>query len=175
MSLPRMPRSSQSARACSMTASISSRGISSSAGTGLAIETPLPEAEVPRRLHERGDLLGGVEPHRGAEPAGAREERRELVGAVADDRHAEGLEHLEGAADVEDRLHPRGDDGDLGARQLGEVGRDVHRVLGALVHAAEPAGDEDPDAGEPGDAHRARHRRRPVRAGGDDVAGGRGR
>ena len=152
-----------------MTASISSRGHLVLRGNGVGDRHAAAQAEVPRRPHQRGDLLGGVDAHRDGHPARAREERGELVGAVADDGHAEGLEHLEGAADVEDRLHAGRDDGHLGAGELGEVGRDVHRVLRALVHAAEAARDEHADAGEPRDAHRARDRRRAVHAGGDDV------
>ena len=42
-----------------------------------------------------------------------------------------------------------------------EVGRLVPGLAGAAVHAAQPTGGEDPDAGQVGQVRRRRHRRRP--------------
>src|SRR5207253_2846375 len=86
--------------------------------------------------------------------AGGDEEGGELVGLVADDRHALGLEDLQRPRDVEDALGAGADDGDGGAGQLGQVGGDVPGVRPA-VGAADAAGGEDADAGQVGERHRA--------------------
>ena len=95
-------------------------------------------------------------------------EGRELVGAVADDRDPLGFQELERLADVEDRFGAGANDGDAGARQLDQIGRDVECLLSAAVHAADAAGGEDFDARELRNEHRRCDRRaRRALAGGD--------
>ena len=148
---------------------ISAAGISSSAGTGLV--TAMPPASPSDHLACIMAASSSAESTRiGARVAAlARVERRELVGADDDDRHAERLERLEGQADVEDRLHAGADDGHVGLAELGQVGGDVEARLGAAVHATEAAGDEDADAGQGGQPHGAGDRGGAVGLAGDDV------
>ena len=104
------------------------------------------------------------------EAAAARVERRELVGAVAEHRHPERLERLQGQADVEDALHPGADHGDVGASTSSvRSALTSKRLLGAAVHAAEPAGHEDPDPGQRREPHRGGDGGGAVAAAGDDV------
>ena len=56
-------------------------------------------------------------------------ERRELIGVVADHRDPLGLQELERFPNVEDRFGAGANDGDAGARQLDQIGRDVERLL----------------------------------------------
>ena len=63
------------------------------------------------------------------------------------------LQHLERLRQVEERLGAGGDDDDVGPGEFGEVGRDVEARLGAAMDAADAAGREDADAGEPGHDH----------------------
>ena len=72
---------------------------------------------------------------------------REPVGLVADHRHALGLQHLQRARHIEDRLGAGADDGDGRTRKLRQIGRDVQAGLAAAVDAADAAGREDGDAG----------------------------
>ena len=98
------------------------------------------------RPHDAGDLLRALGGPVGGEAGVGQVEAGELLGAVAEDPHVEGLEALEGGADVEDRLHPRAHDRHRRHGQGGEVGRLVPAVARLPVDAAEPAGREDPDA-----------------------------
>ena len=91
--------------------------------------------------------------------AGAREKGREFVAAIADHRHALRFQKFERLGDIEDRFRAGADDGDLGAREFDEIGRNVECLLGAAMHAADAAGRENLDAGERGDIHRRRDRR----------------
>ena len=103
-------------------------------------------------------ISSGVSTRNGACVAAApREERRELVGAVGEHRDPQGLQRLQGEADVEDALDPGGDHGDVGRGQLGEVGADVEGAVAATVDTAETTGDEHPDAGEGRQSHRRGH------------------
>ncbi len=69
-------------------------------------------------------------------------EGRHGLAAMADDRHAARLQHLQRLFDVEDRLGAGRHDDDRRARQLVEIGRDVEALFRALVHAADAAGGE---------------------------------
>ena len=82
-----------------------------------------------------------------------RVERRQLVGAIADHEHAERLEHLDGARQIEDRLGARRDHRDLRARERDEIVRDIAGV--AAMDAADAAGREHADPGARGE-HRGR-------------------
>ena len=75
-----------------------------------------------------------------------------------------GLEVLQGPGDVEDGLGPRADHAHGRAAELGEVGGDVQRGLPAPVHPADAPRHEHPHPRPVRQQHRARHRRRPVRA-----------
>ena len=130
---------------------------------------PRAEPERPRGAHHRGHLGGRVDPHRRGMPAGAGEERRELVAAVHQHRDAQRLQRLQRQPDVEDALHPGADHRDRGAAELGQVGGDVEGLLRAAVYAAEPAGHEHRDAGQRCQPHRRGHGGGAVQAAGDDV------
>ena len=87
-------------------------------------------------------------------------ERREPVVPPAEHRHADGLEVLERARQVEERLRPGTHRDDRVMGQRVEVGADVAGELGPAVHAADAAGGEHRDAGGGGERHRRRHGRR---------------
>src|SRR6266516_7536225 len=106
-----------------------------------------------RRFDTRGDrrpALGGVE-------------ERQLVGAVADDRDAERLQHLGGRGHVEKRLGARRDHQGRRAGELREVGGDVRPPGEATVDAADPAGAHETDPSKAAHGERAADRRRSER------------
>ena len=69
-------------------------------------------------------------------------EGRQLLGAVADDGHAVGLQILQGQAQVQNGLGAGADHHDGGVGQLLQVGGDVEGLLSAPVDAADAAGGE---------------------------------
>jgi len=107
------------------------------------------------RVQHGGDLLGAVHPPGNRKARVVQVEAREAVRAVAEHGHAERLEPLQRRRDVEDRLDPRADHRDADSGERVEVGRLVPAVARAAVHAAQPAGGEDVDAG-PGRQPRGR-------------------
>ena len=116
----------------------------------------LPPEQFEAFVLERQAALAGVE-------------RRQLVGLPADHQHAERLEQLERARQIEDGLGAGRDHRDRRLRQRVEIVRDVAAV--AAVDAADAAGGEHPDAGAGGQhggrADRGRGvRRRHARRGG---------
>ena len=98
-------------------------------------------------------LLRSIQTVVHAEAGFAGVEGRQLVGAVADDGDAFGLQILQGQAQVQNGLGTGADHqhGSLG--QLLQVGRDVHGGLGTPVYAADAAGGEDLDTGHGSDHH----------------------
>lgn len=105
-----------------------------------------------------GGLLLGAHDGRAGHAALAGPKGREVggggvLGREGGDQHALGLEVLERAGHVEEALAAAADDGDAGAAQLGQVGRDIQRGGGAAVDAAEAAGAEHADAGAAGQEH----------------------
>ena len=105
-------------------------------------------------MERLGKLSGGVELVVHAEAGLARVERGQLVGAVADDGHAVGLEVFERQSEVQNGFRARADDHDGGVGQLLEVGGDIERLLRAAMHAADAAGGKHADARHVGDHHR---------------------
>ena len=95
------------------------------------------------RACDRGRLLRALDARRDRRPAVRRVEERQVVGPVAEHRHAERLEQLGGRRHVEQRLHARRDDERLRRRERAQVGRHVGRRRPAAVDAAEPAGRHD--------------------------------
>jgi len=87
-------------------------------------------------------------------------ERRQLIGAIADDRHAERFEALEREREVEHELRAGADDAHRMLRDGLEVRGLVEGALAAAVHAADTAGGHHRDAGACGDLYRRRDRRR---------------
>ena len=129
----------------------------------MAAEPPV-SARDPRRL------FGALDAGGDRRPAVRLVEQRQVVGAVAEHRHAERLEQLGRRGHVQDRLHARGDDQRLGSDQLAEVGGDVRRSGEAAVDAAEAARAHEPDPDDPAGGERAADRRRA-----DDALGNRRR
>ena len=74
------------------------------------------------------------------------EECRELVGAVAENRDALCLQHLERFGEVEDGFGASADHGDVVPREFIEVRADVPRVCHAAVHPADASRHEHPNA-----------------------------
>ena len=130
-SLPWMPRASMSASAWSMMPPISLGGDLVLDRDRVDDGDAAGEAEVPLGRHERGDLGGRVDAHRGARGRCTREKNDGNSSVpYGDDRHAEGLERLEGEADVEDATSRRRETTATSVvRQLGEVGADVEGLL----------------------------------------------
>ena len=93
-----------------------------------------------------------------------RVEERQLVGPVAEHRHAERLEQLCRRRNVEQRLDAGRDDERLRRRERLQVGRDVGRRRPAAMNAAEPA------RGHHLDADRAAHGERAADGGRADRA-----
>ena len=116
-------------------------------------------ADLALQADHPGEIVKPVAAMFELEAGGAGVEGRELVGPVADHRDPLGLQELERLPDVEDRFGAGAHDRDAGARKLDEIGGDVECLLGAAVHAADPAGGEDFDARERSDKHRRRDRR----------------
>ncbi len=110
-------------------------------------------ADLALQADHAGEIVQAVAAVLDLEAGRAGVEGRELVAAVADDRHALRLQEFERLLDVEDRLRPGADDGDAGAREFDEVGRDVEGLLRPAMDAADAAGGENLDAGEAGDEH----------------------
>ena len=117
--------------------------------------------QVLARGQHGGDLLGGVDAPVDAVTGVAEVEAGEGIGAVADDRDAEGLEPFQGGRHVEDRLDAGAHDGDPGGREGLQVCGLVPRRTRVAVHAAETAGGEDVDAREGGQVRGGGDRRCP--------------
>ena len=100
-----------------------------------------------------GHLLGGVQLIVHAEAGGAGIEGGQLLGAVADDGDALGLQILQGQAQVQNGLGTGADHQHRGLGQLLQVGGDIHGGLSAPMHAADAAGGKDLDARHGGDHH----------------------
>src|SRR5580704_1439925 len=113
---------------------------------------------LPVRAQDRRELGGPIDDVLEPDAGARRIERRQLGRAPADDEHAERLEQLHRARQIEDRLRAGRDDGDRRARQRDEIVRDVAGI--AAMNAADAAGREDPDAGMRRDHGRRAHRRR---------------
>ena len=111
-------------------------------------------ADVALQADHAGEIVEPIAAMLELEAGRAGVEGRELVGVVADDRDPLGFQELERLADVEDRFGAGADDCNAGARQLDQIGRNVERLFGASVNAADAAGGEDFDAREPRDEHR---------------------
>ena len=133
-------------------------------GSGTQKRMPLPRPSAAWRSMSAAASTRIVDADRRAVAAGAAVEAGQLVRAPADDRHAPGLEHLQRAADIQDRLGPCADDRDRGPGQLVQVGRDVQGVLPSPMDAADATGREHPDACQRARDHRRRDRgARPAR------------
>ena len=110
---------------------------------------------------DAGDFIGRLDPMGNGEAGRAGVERREPVVLPSEHRRSCGLEELQRAGQVEERLRTcrHGDHRVRGNRV--EVGRDVTRQLRPSVHPTDAAGGEHRHARSRGDRHRCRHRRRP--------------
>ena len=108
-------------------------------------------------LEDLGQLLRGVDliVHGQAGLAGV--EGGQLLGLVAQDGDAVGLQILQGQLQIQDGLGPGADDHHVGLAQLFQVGGDIHGGLCAAMHAADAAGGEDLDARHVGDHHGGGH------------------
>ncbi len=117
--------------------------------------------------YRRGGGCRRVDAVAQGEAAPAPVERRQLVGAVAQHRHAERLQQLQGAAEIQHRLGARADDGHGRPGDLRQIRRDVEVRGSAAVDAADTAGRQQPDAGGRGGGQGGRDRGAARRAGGE--------
>ena len=103
---------------------------------------------------------GIVDPMRYREATRPAVERGERIGAVAQHRHAKGLEMLDRLAQVEERLRTGANRRDRIPGNSAEIGADVagHRI--ASVHTADSTGGEYGHTGGRGQGDRRRHGRR---------------
>ena len=152
---------SRSAVARASTMGLGRQGVGFGDGNGHEDTTLV--AELPRRGRDGRGLGGGVDAVGERQPARPHPERRQLVCAEAEHRHAEHLEVLERAGEVEEGLGARGHRHDGVRGERAEVGADVARGLGASVHPADAAGGEDADAHLRSERQRRRDRRRAER------------
>ena len=97
-----------------------------------------------------------------AGPAGV--ERGQLVGAVADDGHALGLEVFKRQTEVENGLRTGADDHNGGFGKLLEVGGNIHCDFCAAMHTADAAGGKNLNACHRRDHHGRGDSRRAVRS-----------
>ena len=111
------------------------------------------EAHVQLRAEGRGDALGGVQAVVHAEAALAGVEGGQLLGLIADHRHALGLQVLQRKSQIQDRLRARAHHQHARLGKLLQVGGDIHGGLRAAMHAADAAGGKHADARHLGDDH----------------------
>ena len=130
---------------------------------GVAAESPVSARDLRR-------LFGALDAGGDRRSAVRLVEQRQIVGSVAEHRHAECFQQFGRRGNVQDGLHARGDDQRLGSDQLAEVGRDVRRSGEAAVDAAEAARAHETDPDDPARRERAADRRRA-----DDALGNRRR
>jgi hypothetical protein len=116
---------------------------------GAGQEQPRCSVDSPMGAGDGGHLVAGRDDggHRGAAIHAV--EQREGRRPPAEDRDAERFKQLGGGGDVQDRLRAGGHDNRRGAGDLRQVGRDVETLGEAAVHAAGPAGGQEPDASGP--------------------------
>ena len=81
----------------------------------------------------------------------------QLLGAVADHRHAVGLQVFQGQPQIQDRLGAGADHRHRGVGQLLQVRGDIHGGFRSPVHSADAAGGEELDARHMGDHHGGGH------------------
>src|SRR5699024_3841598 len=122
-------------------------------GDGVGHQHTALQSQLLGSVESSGNLRGGVHAVVHLEAALAGVEGGQLLGAVADDGHAVGLQVLQSQAQVQDGLGAGAHHHHGGGSQLLQVGGDVHGGLGAPVDAADAAGGEDLDAGHMGDHH----------------------
>ena len=120
---PMTPCAAASASARSISGSTSSR--LSSAGRPSRSAAWRPSRQCARAT--RAASFGALDPGGDRRPAVRRVEERQVVGPVAEHRHAERLEQLGRRGHVQERLDARGDDQHLGPGELAEVGGHVGR------------------------------------------------
>ena len=132
--------------------------VEASSGGRASNRPPPPRSQCARAT--RAASSGGLDACRNRRAAVRRIEERQLVRAKAEHRHAQRLEQLERRRDVQQRLDSSRDDERLRASELAEIGGHVRRMRKAAVHAAEPAGSHEPDAGSAADRERSADGRR---------------
>ena len=124
-------------------------------------------AEPVPRDDDGGCLSRRLDPPRHLVPGVGEVEAGERGRAVAEHRHRQRLEGLEGARHVENRLDARTHDEDRRRGDHPEVRRHVEGRRCAAVHPAEPPRGEDADADLVGHRRGRRDGRRPVETEGD--------
>jgi hypothetical protein len=98
--------------------------------------------------YDGGQLLDRIDASRNGDPTRSHGERRQLVDTQPQHRNAQGLEVLERAGQVEERLCPRADRDHAMASNRPEVGADVAGQVGVAMHPS------DASRGEHRDPHR---------------------
>ena len=104
-----------------------------------------------------GQLSGGIQTVIHAEAGLAGIEGGQLLGAVADDGHALGLQILQRQAQIQNGLGAGAHHHHRGLSQLLQIGGDIHGGLSAAMHAADAAGGKHGDTRHVGDHHGGGH------------------
>ena len=103
------------------------------------------DSECSPRLHDFGDLSGGRNGPVDDVAAVAEIEAGKDIRSVTEHSDVQGLQTLEGGADIKDGLHSGADDGHGSGAHGCEVGGLIPARARFPMHAAEPAGGEDLD------------------------------
>lgn len=112
------------------------------------------QTELPLRIHHGCDFFWSIQTEIDAKAALSCEEGRELIRAIADDRHPLCLQVFEGTADIENRLASGAYDCEARLRQLGQVSRHVPGDFAFAVNTADAACGKNADACQLGCDHR---------------------
>jgi hypothetical protein len=118
---------------------------------------------------QESNIALGIEAERGGHARVARIKRRNLVRLKSDQRNTVSFQPLNSARNVENAFHAGTNHRHGRARQLGQVGADVHGGLGAAMNTTNTTRDKDVNAGTMRNQHRAGDRCRTVRGRRDHV------
>ena len=120
---------------------------------GVGDQHTVLHAQLTLGVESSGQLLRGIQFIIHAEAGLAGVEGGQFVGAVADDRHALGLQILQRQTQIQNGLGTGAHHHHRGLAQLLQISGDVHGGLGATVYAADAAGGKDLNPGHVGDHH----------------------
>ena len=122
-------------------------------GDGIGHQHTAAQTHVLLHIEGLGQLGGSVDAVVHLEAGLPGVEGRQLLGAVADDGNAVGLQIFQRQAQVQNGLGAGADHHDGGVGQLLQVGGDVEGLLSAPVDAADAAGGEHLNTGHVSDDH----------------------
>ena len=126
-------------------------------GDGIGHQHTASQTHVLLHIEGLGQLGGSVDAVVHLEAGLPGVESRQLLGAVADDGHAVGLQVFQRQAQIQNGLGTGADHHDGGVGQLLQIGGDVEGLLSAPVDAADAAGGEHLNTGHVSDDHGGGH------------------